>query len=69
MRIITIHADWIEIEPKQRAIKDAEEIEQKKIRSEDCLVVFSAVEARDESALAQVAEKAAKEIEGVAEQV
>lgn len=69
MRILTVHADWIEVEPRQKAIKDAEEIEQKKLRSEECLVVFTAVEARDEGAAARVAGKAAAEIEGVAKQV
>ena len=47
MKILCIHSDFIEIEPKQKAIAQAEEIERVKQRIEDCLVVFSAVEEGD----------------------
>lgn len=66
MKILTIHSDFIEIEPKTKAIKAAEQIEKAKKRIDDCLVVFTSVEDGDSES---VAEKAAKEIADVAEQV
>ncbi len=66
MKILTIHSDFIEIEPKTKAIKSAEEIDKVKKRVEDCLVVFTSVEEGDRES---VAEKTAKEISDVAEQV
>ncbi len=66
MKILTIHSDFIEVEPKTRAIKAAEEIKKAKERIEDCLVVFTAVEEGDKES---VAENTADEIVNVAEQV
>ena len=68
MRILTIHADYIEVEPMKQAIKDAEPLKAKgKERYEEVLVVFTAVEEGDEELLA--AERLAAESIGVAEQV
>ncbi len=66
MKILTIHSDFIEVEPKAKAIKSAEEIDKAKKRIEDCLVVFTSVEEGDRES---VAEKTAKEVADVAEQV
>ncbi|MFZ3077989.1 MAG: threonine--tRNA ligase [Candidatus Aenigmatarchaeota archaeon] len=66
MKILTIHSDFLEVEPKTKAIKSAEEIDKAKKRIEDCLVVFTSVEDGDRES---VAEKTAKEIADVAEQV
>lgn len=66
MKILTIHSDFIEIEPKTKAIKDAEEIKKQKERIEECLVVFTAVEEGDKE---NIVEKTVKEIEDVANQV
>ena len=69
MRILTVHADHIEVEPLTKAIKDAEELQTKeKKRYEEVLVVFTAVEQGDEDVNA-VAELLASESEKVAEQV
>jgi len=68
MRILTIHADYIEVEPKKQAIKDAEELKNKgPERFDEVLVVFTAVEDGDEpeASAIKLAEEAAK----VAEQV
>ncbi len=65
MKILLIHADFIEYEPKEKAIKDAEEIEKKKVRVEDCLVVFSSAEEGDKEDVSD----AVKEIKNVASQV
>lgn len=68
MRILTVHADFIEVECKQKAIKDAEEIKEKKLREEEVLVVFTAIEEGDEDVSA-AAEMLAKEAQAVADQV
>lgn len=66
MRILSIHSDYIEIEPKEKAIAQAEEIEKVKKRIEDCLVVFVSVEEEDEKGIEK---QAFKEIKNIAEQV
>jgi len=48
MRVLFIHADYIEYEARERAIKNAEELEHKKERCEECLVAFISVEEGDE---------------------
>ncbi|NYZ76706.1 threonine--tRNA ligase [Candidatus Micrarchaeota archaeon] len=69
MRILTIHADFIEVEPVKKAIADAEKIEGKeRKRYEEVLVVFTAVEAGDED-VAGSANALADEVEAVAKQV
>lgn len=65
MRIVTVHSDFIEFEPVTKALKSAAEAEKKKLRVEECLVAFSALEKGDEG----VAQKAAQAIEDVAKQV
>ncbi|MBI4981515.1 threonine--tRNA ligase [Candidatus Woesearchaeota archaeon] len=71
MKILTIHADFIEFESKKKAIKDAEEIPEKagKKRIEECLVVFTAVEKRDESNIPGTVQQYLKEIKDIASQV
>ena len=70
MKILTIHSDFIEFEPKQKAIKTAEEIKSKtKKRVEDCLVVFSAAEESDEKNVEQTIEITKNEIEDIAKKV
>ena len=48
MKILMLHSDHIEWEPKKKAIKSAEEVEKGVSRMEEALVVFSAVEKVDE---------------------
>ncbi len=48
MKILAIHSDFIEIEPREKAIKEAEEIELAKKKIEECVVVFCSVEEKDE---------------------
>lgn len=68
MKILAIHADFIEVEPKQKAIKNAEEIKPEKKRYEEVLVVFSSVEKQDENGL-KVVESTALEIDKIAKQI
>jgi len=65
MRVLFIHADYIEFEAKSKAMKAAEEIERKRERYEECLVAFISVEEGDSSLLHKVVD----EIEDVAKKV
>jgi len=65
MRVLFIHADYIEFEAKSKAMKAVEEIERKRERYEECLVAFISVEEGDSSLL----HKAVDEIEDVAKKV
>lgn len=67
MRVMTVHADYIEYEPIQKAVKDAEVIKKAgKQRYSEVLVVFTAVEEGDEPAMA---ERLADEALSIATQV
>ena len=68
MRILTIHADYMEVEPPKKAIKAAEEIEKGMKRYDEVLVVFTAVEKGDTDAEA-IGKKLADDSIKVAEQV
>ena len=47
MRILQTHVDWIEYEPLEKEIKSAEEVEKKKHRMENTLVLFVSAERGD----------------------
>lgn len=56
MRLLQLHSDFIEYEPIEKEIRDAEEIVTKsKIRLEDLVVAFVAVENRDDESVAKIA--------------
>ena len=71
MKILTIHADFIEFEAKKKAFSAAEEgVEKgKRVRVEECLVVFSAVEKKDEENVSAVMQKYLQEVKNIAQQV
>lgn len=69
MNILALHSDFLEVEPKKKAIKSAEQVKLEKKRIEDCLVVFSAVEKVDEGNEQEIAKKTVKEIKEIAAQV
>ena len=70
MKILTIHADFIEFQAKKKAFKDAEEgINEEKQRVEECLVVFTAVEKVDEGNPEKVIERYLQEIKNVVQQL
>jgi threonyl-tRNA synthetase len=71
MKILTIHADFIEFQAKKKAFKGAEADVEKgsSERVEECLVVFTAVEKRDESNTKAIIKKYIAEIEDIAEKV
>lgn len=70
MKILTIHADFIEFQIKKKALKTAEEgVKEGKQRVDECLVVFTAVEKRDEDDVKGVVERYVQEIKNIAQQV
>lgn len=69
MKILLLHSDFIEWEPKKKAIKQAEKIEKKVSNVKDVLVVFSAVEKTDEGKEKIIIQKSAKEIANVMKEV
>ena len=66
MKLLFLHSDFIEIEPTIKAIEEAENIEKKKLRIEDCLVCFVSVEKEDSE---ELVEEAVKNIYDVAEKI
>ncbi len=66
MRILLLHSDFVEFEPKKKAVESAEKVEMKKERYDECLVVLSAVEKGDDESTVQ---KTIKEIDDVAKKV
>lgn len=69
MKILLLHSDFIEWEPKKKAIPEAEEAKKKPVMVRDALAVFSSVEKPDEGRHEQVAQNAAREILDVMKQV
>ena len=70
MRLLLIHADYLEYEVKQpTAVAEEVPKEKRSGRFEEVLVVFTAVEETDEQNENLVVQKAATEIKGVAERV
>ncbi len=69
MKILTIHADFIEFAAKKKALKEAEAAPKEPKRVEECLVVFTAVEKADEKNLPGTVERYVQEIQNVAQQV
>lgn len=59
MRILQLHSDFIEYEPIKKEIKIAEEVEKKKYRLENIVVLFTALEEGDNE---EVVKKALDEV-------
>ena len=56
MRLLQLHSDFIEYEPIEKEIRDAEDISSKaKVRLEDLVVAFVAVETGDDESVARAA--------------
>ncbi len=62
MRIMSVHADFIEVEVKKKAIEGAEEIKDKRKRYEEVLVVFVAVEEGDSKESAKLLAEESRKI-------
>ncbi len=61
MRILQLHVDFIEYEPIKKEIAGAEEAAKGKVREEDTVVLFTAVEKGDDE---EIAAKAVAELKG-----
>ncbi len=71
MRILFIHADRLEYDVREPAIKEPEEVppDARKVAVDEALVCFTTVEERDEPDPEAIASLAAKEVEDVAAKV
>jgi len=69
MKILALHSDFIEFEAKKKAIKDPEEIKEKKKKVDEVLVVFMSVEDRDEKNPESTSNLCAKHIKEISDQV
>jgi threonyl-tRNA synthetase len=69
MKILLLHSDFIEWEPKKKAVPMAEDAPHEKKKVEEALVVFTAVEKEDGHDEEKVVQKAAKDILDVFNQV
>ncbi|MBU0627721.1 MAG: threonine--tRNA ligase [Nanoarchaeota archaeon] len=69
MRILALHSDFIEFEAKKKAIQEPEELKNKSERVEECLVILTSVEKRDEKSPETSAKALVKNIKNIAEQV
>ena len=69
MKVIAIHADSITFKPIKKAIKSAEDVKIEETKVNECLVVLTAVEKKDENLVKESAERLAEETSKIAEQV
>ncbi len=69
MKILTIHASHITFKPTKKALKTAPEASEEEKTVKECLVVFSAVEKRDEENIGGIVQRYVHEIKDVASQV
>ncbi len=69
MRIVALHSNFIEFEPKKRAVEAAEDIRMASKRIEGCLVVLTAIEKQDEQGIGSVVSQAAESIRKIALQL
>jgi threonyl-tRNA synthetase len=69
MKILALHSDFIEFEAKKKAIKEPEELKNKKEKVEQSLVVFMSVEAKDETNPNNTAKQCVSHIKDIATQV
>ncbi len=68
MRLMTVHSDFIEIEPLKQAIKNADEITEKQMKIDEALVCFISIEKKDETA-ENIATRVKKEILDICKKV
>ncbi len=70
MKILAIHADFIEFQAKKKAFKGAEEgVTKESERIEECLVIFTAAQKADETSEKVILERYIAEIKSIASQV
>ncbi|MBX0313258.1 MAG: hypothetical protein JHC31_16095 [Sulfurihydrogenibium sp.] len=60
MKILQLHVDFVEYEPVQKEMSAAEETEKKKVKIDNCLLLLTTVEDKDDESTAN---KAIEEVE------
>ncbi|MEM2089908.1 MAG: threonine--tRNA ligase [Candidatus Pacearchaeota archaeon] len=69
MKILSLHCDYIKFRAVEEAIKEAEETSKQENIAKECLVVFSAIEKRDEGFEDEIAKKFAENVLEICEKV
>ncbi len=69
MKILAIHADYLKFKPTKKALKNAEEVDEKEVEVKECLVVMTSVEKKDEAHAKDVTERLVAEIKDIMRQV
>ncbi|MEM2031628.1 MAG: threonyl-tRNA synthetase editing domain-containing protein, partial [Candidatus Pacearchaeota archaeon] len=69
MKILSLHCDYIKFRAVEEAIKEAEETSKQESIAKECLVVFSAIEKRDEGFEDEIAKKFAENVLEICEKV
>ncbi|MEM4347689.1 MAG: threonine--tRNA ligase [Candidatus Altiarchaeota archaeon] len=69
MKVLFIHADYINYEVKEKALQDAEEVKEKSGNADNVLVAFISVEKEDEKNPEDIAKKLVNEIKEIYEKV
>jgi len=69
MKILSIHADFIEFQALKKALKEAPDDDKKVHRIEECLVIFTAVEKPDEENPEGIVDQYVEEIGSISKQV
>ncbi len=69
MKILAIHADYLKFKPTKKALKNAEEVDEKEVEVKECLVLMTSIEKKDEAHAKEVSERLVAEAEDIAKQV
>src|SRR3989344_39422 len=69
MKILAIHADYLKFKPTKKALKNAEEVDEKEVEVKECLVLMTSVEKKDEAHEKEITERLVAEAKDIAEQV
>lgn len=69
MKILAVHADYLKFQATKKALKNAEEVDQKEVEVKECLVVMTSVEKKDEAHAQEVTARLAAEADDIARQV
>ena len=69
MKILAIHSDFLKFQIKKKALKEAEDADKKEVHIKECLVVFTAVETKDEQNPEEAARQLAEEVEKIVDKV
>lgn len=69
MKILTLHCDYIKFRAVKEAIKDAEKTSKQETKVEECVVVFTAVEKKDEGVEEEIIKKFVENVLDICEKI